>query len=110
VEASHWEVNPPDGWGNTPPISPVPEGSGEWPNQEALVDAEVAAWPHFPPSVLAVKVTIETKSSIGDLEEHSTCRSPVLIGCLSVLDLLSLPCHSTISTSVRSCAPHSSCG
>jgi hypothetical protein len=54
-----------------------------------LVDAEVAAWPHIPPDTLAVKVTVETRLSVGDLvEEHPTCRSTAFIDCFSVLDLL----------------------
>jgi hypothetical protein len=55
--------------------------------------------------VSEIQVTIEVKSSVGDLEGHSACRSLVFIGCLSVLDLLSVLCHSSVGTSVRSCTP-----
>jgi hypothetical protein len=104
-------VAPANDWGNTPPVSPIPEGLGEWPFQEVLVNAEVAVWPHFPLPVLAIEVTVETRSSIGDLvEEHPACRSTVFIDCFSVLDLLSFLCHSAVSTSVRSCTPRSSHG
>jgi hypothetical protein len=103
--AAHWEVDPSDGWGNTPPVSPVQQGLGDWPSQEALVDVEVAAWPHFPPDTLAIEVTVEIRSSIGDLvEEHPTCRSTVFIDHLSVLDLLSFLCHNAVGTSIGSCA------
>jgi hypothetical protein len=108
--AASWGVDSSDGWGNTLPISPIQEESGDWPSQEALVDAEVAAWPHFPLDTLAIKMTVNTRSSIGDLvEEHPTCRSTAFIDCFSVLDLLSFLYHSAISTSVRSCVPRSSC-
>jgi hypothetical protein len=94
VEAAHWKIDAPDGWGNTPPTSPVPEG---WPNLSVS-------------GASGIQVTIEVKSSVGELKEHSTCRSLVLIGCLSVFDLLSFPCHSAIGTSIGSCAPHGSHG
>jgi hypothetical protein len=68
-------------------------------------------WPDLLLSVQdGVKVTIEVKSSIRELEEHSTYRLLVFIGCLSVLDLLSLLYHSAVGTSVRSCAPLGSHG
>jgi hypothetical protein len=52
-----------------------------------------------------IEVLIEVHSDLQDSEEgHSTCRLPMSIGCLSVLDLLSLLCHSTIGTSSGSCA------
>jgi hypothetical protein len=83
-------VAPANDWGNTPPVSPIPEGSGEWLSQEALIDAEVAAWPHFLLPILAIKVTVETRSSVGDLvEEHPACRSTAFIDCFSALNLLS---------------------
>jgi hypothetical protein len=90
AEAARWEVDPPDGWGNTPPVSPICEGSGDWPSQEELIDVEVTAWPRFSPNTLAIEVTIETRSSIGELVEgHSACRSTEPIVCFSVPDLLS---------------------
>jgi hypothetical protein len=90
AEVARWEVVPANDWGNTPPGSPVPEGSGEWPSQEALIDVEVAAWPCFPLPLLAIEVTVETRLSVGDLvEEHLTCRSTAFIDCFLALDLLS---------------------
>jgi hypothetical protein len=41
-----------------------------------LVEAQVAAWPGFPPDCVAVNVFVEVHSSVGDLvREHSACRS-----------------------------------
>jgi hypothetical protein len=37
--------------------------------------------------------------------EHSACRSLMIIECFSVSNLLSLLCHSSVGTSVGSCAP-----
>jgi hypothetical protein len=34
----------------------------------------------------------------------------MIIDCLSVIDLLSSLCHSTVGTSIGSCAPRGSCG
>jgi hypothetical protein len=120
AEAACWEVKAPDGWGITPPTSPIHEGwpsvpidagSGTWPLPSNIVPLHPDGWPDLSPPVQdRVRVTFEVKSSVGDSEEHSTCRSLVIIGCLSVLDLLSFLCHSAISTSVRSCAPYGSRG
>jgi hypothetical protein len=90
AEAAHWEVAPANDWGNTPPVSLIPKGLGEWPSQEALINAEVAAWPHFLLPILAIEVTIETRSSVGDLfEKHPACRLTAFIDCFSALNLLS---------------------
>jgi hypothetical protein len=71
----------------------------------------VDSWPDLLVSgASGIQVTIKVKLSVGELEEHFACRSLVLIGCLSVLDLLSLLCHSAVGTSVGSCAPRGSCG
>jgi hypothetical protein len=52
-----------------------------------------------------VEVFIEVCSEVVEPEkECSTCRSLMVIDCLSVPDLLSLLCHSAVSTSLGSCA------
>jgi hypothetical protein len=51
-----------------------------------------------------VEVSIEVRSDIAEPESgRSTCRSLMIIVCLSVRDLLSSLCHSTVSTSPGSC-------
>jgi hypothetical protein len=51
-----------------------------------------------------IEVLVEVRLDLRDSEGgHSACRLPMSIGCLSVLDLLSLLCHSTIGTSSGSC-------
>jgi hypothetical protein len=40
TEAAHWAVEAPNGWGNTPPTSPVLEG---WPG--VPVNANCETWP-----------------------------------------------------------------
>jgi hypothetical protein len=57
------------------------------------------------PTTSGVRVTTTVIERVE--EGHSTCRFPVLVH-LSVPDLLSFLCHSTIGTSVRSCAPRCS--
>jgi hypothetical protein len=37
--------------------------------------------------------------------EHSACRLLMIIECFSVSNLLSLLCHSSVGTSIGSCAP-----
>jgi hypothetical protein len=52
-----------------------------------------------------VEVLIKVCSDFKELEEERpACRLPVSIDCLSVSDLLSLLCHSTVGTSGGSCA------
>jgi hypothetical protein len=68
------------GWEATPSASPVSRvdvaEAGIWPTPEELVDAWVAAWPGFPPDHVAVEVSVEVHSDVGDLAEgHSACRS-----------------------------------
>jgi hypothetical protein len=114
AEVAYCKVEAPNGWGNTPPTSPVHEGwpgvpidanRGTWPLPSEIVPLCPDGWPNLSPPVQdGVRVTIEVKLSIEDSEEHSACRSLMVIGCLSVLDLLSFLCHSTIGTSIRSCA------
>jgi hypothetical protein len=57
-----------------------------------------------------IKVFIEVYLDLEDSEkERPTCRSLVFIGYLSVPDLLSFLCHSTVSTFGGSCTffgPH----
>jgi hypothetical protein len=76
-----------------------------------VVPLRADGWPDLSVSgASGIQVTIEVKLSVGDLEGHSTCRLFVFIGCLSVIDLLSSLCHSTIGTSIGSCAPCGSHG
>jgi hypothetical protein len=119
-EAAQWQVEASDGWGNTPPSSPIPKGwpgvqvdewSGVWPAPSDAVSLRVDGWPDLLVSgASGIQVTIEVKLSVGDLERHSACRSLVFIGCLSVLDLLSVLCHNSVGTSFGSCAPHGNQG
>jgi hypothetical protein len=60
VEAARWAVDPPDGWGNTPPVSPVGEGwlgalvdehSGTWPSPSKVVPTCADGWPDLLTSV-----------------------------------------------------------
>jgi hypothetical protein len=52
-----------------------------------------------------VEVAIEVCPDTVELQrEHSACRSLMIIGCLSVPDLLSFLCHSAVGTSIGSCA------
>jgi hypothetical protein len=83
VEAARWEVDAPNGWGNTPPTSSIPKGwpsaqidehSGTWPLPSDVVPLCVDGWPDLSASgASGIQVTIEVKSSIGDLERHSAC-------------------------------------
>jgi hypothetical protein len=75
-----------------------------------------AVWPHqigadgWPSIEGGVEVSIKVVSDAVELErEHSSCRLPMIIGCLSFSNLLSPLCHSTIGTSDRSCTSLSSC-
>jgi hypothetical protein len=52
-EAAHWEVDPPDDWGNTPPVNPNHKGSGDWPSQEVLINVEVTVVASFPTGYLS---------------------------------------------------------
>jgi hypothetical protein len=72
-----------DGWEVTPTISPVREvlvvdrDSG-WPGLAMQVDDRCGTWPAFPSDTLEIEVTIEERTSVGDLTgEHSTCRLTV---------------------------------
>jgi hypothetical protein len=114
-------VKAPDGWGGTRPSSPVlvceswPGArvveDGTWPLPTDVVLLRPDGWPLLSSSVQdGISVTIELRTIVEGSEGHSACRSLVVIGCLSVPDLLSSLCHSTIGTSFRSCAPHSSSG
>lgn len=64
------------GWEATPPASLVDECCSVWPSLSALVDAHCDTWLAFPLEPLRIKVTIEERSSVGELTgEHSACRS-----------------------------------
>jgi hypothetical protein len=67
VEVTHWVVDPPDGWGNTRPTSPIHEG---WPG--ALVDKHVGIWPS-PSKVVPTRV--DSWPDVGNSQEgHTACR------------------------------------
>jgi hypothetical protein len=52
-----------------------------------------------------IEVTMEVCSDTVKFQrEHSTCRLLMIIGCLSVSNLLSPLCHCTVGTSIGSCA------
>jgi hypothetical protein len=119
VEAAHWEIEAPNGWGSTRPTSPIHKGwpsteiveDGTWPLLSDVVPLCPDSWPDLSlPVQDGIQVTIKVKTSVEESEGHSACRSLVFLGCLSVLDLLSSLCHSAIGTSIRSCAHHGACG
>jgi hypothetical protein len=67
----------------------------------------------WPDLEVGVEVSVEVHSDVmGSLRGNSACRSLMIIECLSVSNLLSLLCHSSIGTSTGSCSPldHSSRG
>jgi hypothetical protein len=81
----------------------------EWIESDSKVVVSYPAINRGWPSVEGgLKVSIEVHSDLKDSEEEcATCRSLIPIGCLSVLDLLSFLCYSTVGTSGRSCvSPH----
>jgi hypothetical protein len=57
-----------------------------------------------------VEVSVEVCSDASRLKECSACRSLMVPGYFSVLGLLSILCHSAVSTSCGSYAPSSSSG
>jgi hypothetical protein len=84
-----------DGWPGVPSDAMWPSPSegplrvGDWPDLE-----------------VGVEVSVEVHSDVvGLLREDSTCRSLMIIECFSVSNLLSLLCHSAVSTSLGSCSP-----
>jgi hypothetical protein len=120
-EAARWEVEAPDGWGGTRPSSPVLVSKswpgawvvedGTWPLLTDVVPLHPDGWPVLSPPVQdGILVTIEVWTTVEGSEGHSACRSLLIIGYLSVPDLLSSLCHSTVGTSIRSCAPRRSGG
>jgi hypothetical protein len=75
-----------------------------------------AAWPShsegplradgWPDLEVGVEVSVEVHLDVVHLSRgNSTCRSHMIIECLSVYNLLSLLCHSSIGTSTGSCSP-----
>jgi hypothetical protein len=70
----------------------------------------VDGWPDLE---VGVEVSVEVHSDVvGSSRGNSACRSFMITECLSVSNLLSLLCHSSVGTSARSCSPsdHSSRG
>jgi hypothetical protein len=64
----------------------------------------------WPDLEVGVEVSIEVRSNVVEYQgEHSTCRSLMIIECLSVSNLLSLLCDSSVGTSVGSCASFGPC-
>jgi hypothetical protein len=84
----------------------------EWEASESRVSVSYPASHRGWPSVEGgVEVSIEISSDLKDSEEECpACRLPMFIDRLSVPDLLSFLCHSTVGTSIGSCAsPRSRC-
>jgi hypothetical protein len=81
AEAAHWAIEAPDGWGNTPPTSPIQEGwpgilvdtnCETWPLLSDIVPLHSDGWPDLSPPVQdGVRVTVEVVTSVGDFEDHS---------------------------------------
>jgi hypothetical protein len=116
AEVASWAQEAPDGWGNTPPVSPIVDS---WPHVQPEdqcfpVSDDLLLCPNgwldlLLPTSDSIHITVEIRSIVKEAEGHSTCRLLVPLGYLSVLDLLSFLCHSTIGTSLGSCTPcHSS--
>jgi hypothetical protein len=83
--AAQWGVKA-VGWEATPPASLIGRvdvaGAGIWLSTEELVNAQVTAWPGFPPDYITIKVSMEECSSVGELiREHSACRLIYDIAC-----------------------------
>jgi hypothetical protein len=95
--------SPLEGW---PGISDDDEHRVEWSASESRVMTSYPPHNRGWPSVEGgIEVAIEVCSDVVELEgKRSTCRSLMIIDCLSVPDLLSLLCHSAIGTSLGSCA------
>jgi hypothetical protein len=94
--------SPLEGW---PGIPVDDERRVEWLASESRVSTSYPPHNRGWPSVKGgIEVAIEVCSDVVELErERSTCRSLMIIDCLSVPDLLSLLCHSAIGTSLGSC-------
>jgi hypothetical protein len=94
--------SPLEGW---PGVPMDDERRVEWLASESRVSTSYP--PHncgWPSVEGGIEVAIEVCSDIVELErKRSTCRSLVIIDCLSVPDLLSLLCHSAVGTSLGSC-------
>jgi hypothetical protein len=104
-------------------VSDVGSGDGGWgiskddPRCQVWIESDRRVVTHYLPinqgwlSIeTGVKVSIEVHSDLKDSEEECpACRSLVFMGCLSVPDLLSFLCYSTVGTSSRSCASPCSC-
>jgi hypothetical protein len=73
-----------------------------WPSPLAEEPLRADGWPSVEGGVA---VDVEVCSDVVDFQrDHSACRLLMIIGCLSVTDLLSPLCHRTIGTFVGSCA------
>jgi hypothetical protein len=95
--------SPLEGW---PDIPVDDERRVEWSSSESRVltsyPSHNCGWPSVEGGI---EVAVEVCSDAVEPErKRSTCRSLMIIACLSVPDLLSLLCHSAISTSLGSCA------
>jgi hypothetical protein len=78
---------------------------GTWPLLTNVIPLCPDSWPVLSRAGQdSISVTIEVRMTVEGSEGHSACRSLLIIGCLSVPDLLSSLCHSTVGTSIRSCA------
>jgi hypothetical protein len=85
AEVALWAVDPPDGWGSTPPASPIREGwpgvlvdkrSGTWPSLSEVVLTRADGWPDLSVSVEGrIEVTIEVVTDVENSQErHTACR------------------------------------
>jgi hypothetical protein len=94
--------SPLEGW---PGVPADDECRVEWSASESRVSTSYPSCNRGWPSVEGgIKVAIEVCSDAVELERKcSACRSLMIIACLSVPDLLSLLCHSAVSTSLGSC-------
>jgi hypothetical protein len=97
-ETKWWETAPTsgdDGWG-------IPEDDSrrqEWLGSSAKLVTTLHTVSRGWPSVEGgIEVSVKVHSDLSDLEERPAYRSLVSISCLSVPDLLSFLCYSTVGT------------
>jgi hypothetical protein len=98
----HHPSSPLEGW---PGVSEDDDCRKEWAVSESRVTTSYHTINRGWPSIEGgVKVSIEVRSDALNSEEKcSACRSLMILECFSVLDLLSLLCHSAVGTSFGSC-------
>jgi hypothetical protein len=91
-----------DSWSSSEDSWPGVHSDAVWPSpSEGPLRAD--GWPNLE---VGIEVSVEIHSDVEDLSRgNSACRSLMIIGCFSVSNLLSLPCHHAVSTSTGSCSP-----